>query len=216
MAASDATAASSETERCYAPECIEAVIGVCRGDNQPCGNLYCAIHSFEPFCAACAEQLVIDAAIDRTMQDYFQAAARVNQQRNSNNCGCLFISAPTLLLLGWLYDYLDQVEMPTLTIFVGATMVLIGISLLIGLIQMAVQGFAQSATEPDMYQEAIDKPGFLEFYDEYRFLRDNSTRPDRMPHLLRAHFISGPAAAAVEERLELLDIETVIRRAAMR
>jgi hypothetical protein len=116
----------------------------------------------------------------------------------------------------WLFDYIDQVAKPTLAIFLGATMVLIGISLVIGLIHMAAQGFAQSSADSDIYQEAIDKPGFLEFYDEYRFLRDNSTRPDRLPHLLRAHFITGTAADAVPERLDQLDIEVVIRRAAIR
>jgi hypothetical protein len=50
---------------CFAPGCVEPVIGQCQGYRGTCGQFYCRTHSVDKLCAACAERKQIDETVER-------------------------------------------------------------------------------------------------------------------------------------------------------
>ena len=69
--------------RCAASGCTNPVIGQCAGYADSCGRFYCAAHSTNGLCSACANRKLEDELAQRTYVDHLQTAKQLQRELNS-------------------------------------------------------------------------------------------------------------------------------------
>jgi hypothetical protein len=180
---------------CHHAGCQEPVIGQCSGYGRGCGRFFCAKHSIESFCSTCAEKAAHDAAIRAMYDDYLAAAEKIPHGGCSN-------SGATIGLLGILAAGVAAAFVLAVSpgsewlIFMALVLVWAGGAAYVN--QREATAIAKTTTE---------KPGFADFYEEYRKQKGR----ENMANALTALLAVGAAANGVQQYRTRQDIHAIAK-----
>jgi uncharacterized membrane protein YeaQ/YmgE (transglycosylase-associated protein family) len=180
---------------CAVADCENPVIGQCPGYKGPCGRYYCRNHSSEGLCQACATHKTNEEEAERIYQDYLATAKHLN---SDNNIVGLVLTVFVLIaaVITWLSS--GSAEIGFFTLFVAA---ILGALL------------AAAARRERLAKAAEGRPGFEEFYAEFRKAK---TKDALMTGLGVAGAITlgvvGAAIAESDRAQRVRDIEEGVRR----
>ena len=173
---------------CHYPGCTQPVIGQCSGYKDSCLRYYCAKHSVEAYCSVCVNKLSHDAAVEAVYRDYLNEAKKVDKASLGLGGQWFFLLGLPIMSGGIFYEQ------------AGIIAPIIGLALAIGLVWMF-----RWATRQMVSKVAINRPGFAEFYAEYR--RDSNAKV-----VLGALLVAGAASRTVQEYQMRQDIHQIAKR----
>jgi hypothetical protein len=177
---------------CQHPGCQSPVIGQCSGYRGSCAE-----HSVESFCDICVQKAAHDAAAKALYDDYLGTCQKLPKL----GCGtwvtvitlliALFVGGAALLDSGGVLPSVGGVLLLALGLF--ATWVIIA----------SLRGHSAAVAKI-----AAEKPGFAEFYNEYRKQKNSESMATTLAALLAV----GAAANAVQQYQVRQDIHAIAKK----